>query len=510
MLYLLKTLFVIDTLMVIGLVLFRWALTPSYKHVVSKNIVALALLTPVVALFCGNIYLFCAYLAVAVAFNSRSRAELAGAFVFIIPMMPILSVETGIGSVYLLAISAVLAMGLGALIGYAITSGRGSMSVPRYDLAVSAITLLFVFIYNRDPSLTTLLRGLTVNVLSFVGPYLLVSRSLRNVQDIERLLLRFCMGGMVLAITACFQARLHWVVFQSYYEALRIPFPMASWSLAMRAGMLRTGGAMLDYSSGGLFLACILAMMPFLRPRFRSTGFWAVVAVIIGGLIASQSRGAWIAAIVGLIFAFAYRGLWGKAALLIGGLGLAEAAILLSEGLGGLAAVTGQDEEASGTISYRQMLASQGMDQIKEHPLLGQSPDRLVENMSNLMQGQHIVDFVNGHLFIAMAAGVPLFLLWCGIWLMPVVDAWRHRKMSGELIGVAAAIMVPAMIALIFTSTIDRNLTWPTLALALAGPCLVIAQRQRKSERGSKAAASMGVTKPKRVGPRLVIASPDA
>lgn len=510
MLYLLKTLFVIDALMVIGLALFRWSLKPIYRSIVSRNIVGLALLTPVVALFCGNVYLFCAYLVFAVALNSRSRAELAGAFLFIISLMPILSVETGVGSVYLLAISAVLAMGLGALIGYAITSGQQSVSVPRYDLAVIAITLLFVFIYNRDPSVTSLLRGLTVNILSFVGPYLLVSRSLRNAEDIERLLLRFCMGGVVLAITACFQAQWHWVVFQTYYEALHIPFPMASWSLSMRAGMLRTGGAMLDYSSGGLFLACILAMMPFLRRHFRSIGFWVVVAILIGGLIASQSRGAWIAAITGLIFVFAYRGLWGKAALLIGGLGLAEAAILLSESLGGLAAVTGQDEEASGTISYRKLLATQGMEQIKDHPLMGQSPDQLVENMSSLMQGQHIVDFVNSHLFIAMAAGIPLFLLWCGVWLMPIVDAWQRRKMSGEFIGAAAAIMVPAMIALIFTSTIDRNLTWPTIALALAGPCLVIAQRQRKGERRSSELNSSEFNNQAGVRSLSVIASHDA
>ena len=483
MLYLLKTLFVIDVLMAIGLVLFRWALTPPLRGIVSSKIVALALFTPVMALFCGNIYLFCGYLAVAVAFNSRSRAELAGNFVFLLPLMPSLSVETGVGGVYLFAISAVLAMGLGALIGFAVTRNSRSLALPRYDVAVLAIVGIFIFIYNRDPSLTGLLRGLTVNVLTFLGPYLLVSRAPSSAEDIERLLLRLCLGGTVTAVTAMFQARLHWVLFQTYYQSLHVAFPMMSWTLSLRAGLLRTGGSMVDYSSGGLFLASVLTLMPILRPRFRPTGFWVVLAVLIGGLIATQSRGAWVGAIIGILFVLAYRGRWGSVATLAGGAVAAETMILLFAKSGRLAAIAGQTDEAGGTVSYRKLLASQGMDQIRGHPLTGQPPDQLAANLPDLMQGQHIVDFVNGHLFIAMAAGIPLFLVWCWAWLMPVVEGWRGRRAASNLMGAPAAIVVPAMIALTFTSTVDRNLTWPTIALGLAAPCLMLARRRARARK---------------------------
>lgn len=481
MLYLLKTLFVIDALMVIGLMLFRWALAPQYRALVSLNVVVLALLTPVVALFCHNLYIFFGYLILAVAFNSRSRVELAGSYVFLLPLMPLLSLQIGAGGIYLLAISAVFAMNLGALLGLLVTSKRRTLTLTRYDLAFVAVIAIFIFIYNRDATLTSVLRGFTANIVEFGGPYLLVSRAVATRDEIDKLLIRLCMGGTLTAVTAAFQGRFHWVVFEAYYQSLHIPLPMLSAALSLRAGLLRTGGSIVDYSSGGLFLATILALLPFLRSRFRPIGFWALILTLVIGLIATQSRGAWVAAIVGLLFVAAYRGLWGRMTILAGSAIAVELFILIFAKSGRLAEIAGQTEEATGTVSYRKELASQGMDQIRNHPLFGQSPDQLVANLPDLVQGQHIVDFVNGHLFIAMAAGIPLFLVWASIWLMPIVDAWGRRRQAGNMMEAPAVIIVTSLTALIFTSILDRNLTWPTIALALAAPCL-LAMRRRAND----------------------------
>ncbi len=482
MLYLLKTLFVIDSLMLIGLVLFRWALAPKNRGIVSFKIFVLALLTPVVALFCGNLYIFCAYLTVVVAFSSRSRSELAATYVFLLPLMPLLSLESGVAGVYLFAISAVAAMNVGALIGLVITSKNRTLTLGRYDLGIAVIMAAFIFIYNRDASSTGILRGFTINVIEFGAPYLLVSRAIGTRQDVERLLTRLCLGAMLCAVAALFQARWHWVVFEAYYQALHVPLPMLSASLSLRAGLLRTGGSFVDYGSGGLFLAVIVALMPFLRPQFRPLGFWAISLVVFAGLIASQLRGAWVAAIIGLLFVAAYRGLWTRTLLLGGGAIAAEVFILLFVKTGRLAEIAGSTGEASGTVSYRRLLATKGFEQIQSHPLFGQSPDQLIANMPELVQGQHIVDFVNGHLFIAMAAGIPIFLIWCGIWLMPIIDAWKQQRHAENMMEAPAVIIVTALTALIFTSIVDRNLTWATLAFAIAAPCLIMARRHRRAQ----------------------------
>jgi O-antigen ligase len=475
-----KTLIAIEFLMVIGLGLFRYALLPQYRGTVATSTVVLALLTPVVALFCGNLYLFCGYLVLAIAFNSRSRAELAANFVFLLPLMPALSQETAVGSVYLFAISAVMAMSLGALIGFLVTSGRKHYAQVRIDISVIALIGIFVFIYNRDLSFTVFIRSLITNIVGFVGPYVIISRGMCNRGDIEILLLRLSMGGLITAIVAIFQARKHWVLFQTYYEALHVLIPFGTTTLSMRAGLLRTGGSMVDYSAAGVFLAVVLSLMPMLKTRFRPAGYWAVMILLVGGLFATQSRGGWIAAIIGILFICAYRRQWGRTILLIASGVAAEAVVLLFAKSGTLANIAGKTDEATSTVSYRKLLATRGFDQILAHPLFGQSPQQLVNNLPDLVQGQHIVDFVNSHLFIAMAAGVPLFLVWCYIWLAPVFEAWRHPSrgsVNGDLVEVPIAMIVPVMIAITATSIIDRNLNWPTIALALAGPCFALARQ---------------------------------
>lgn len=482
MIYLLKTLIVIDVLMAVGLVVFRWALVPRHRGLVSGKLAALALLTPAVALFCGNVYLFCLYLVVVVAFASRRRAELAGTYLFLLPLMPMLTVETGVGGIYLLTVSAATAMGLGALIGFMTTGGRAA-TLPRYDVAMWLLVILFVFIYNRNGNPTVLLRGFTTYVLAFAGPYLLVSRAARNADEIERVLLRLCLGATLVAVTACFQARFRWVLFEAYYQALHVNVPITSASLALRAGLLRTGGSMIDYSASGLFLAAIVTLLPLLRRYFRPLGFWVVLLVVIAGLVVTQSRGAWVAAIAGLVIVGAQRGRWARVVLTVGAAAAAQVAIRIVGESSRLAQIAGQTDAANGTVDYRQRLLTRGMEQIRGHPLFGQTPEQLVDNLPDLRQGEHIVDFVNAHLFVAMTAGVPLFALWAGVWAMPVIEGWQRRRGAhAHLAAVPTAIIVPAMVALTFTSFIDRNLTWPIVALGLTASCLTINRRPARPD----------------------------
>ena len=494
MLYLLKTLFVIDVLVATGLLLFRHALAPRYRGVVTGKLVAVALLTPAVALFCGNINLFYLYLAAVIAFNSRSQNELAGALVFMLPSVPLLGTSMVVGGVYLLDASTVIAMGLGALIGFLVTRGRKLPGRARYDTAMWVLVGIFTFIYNHNPEFTDLLREVTVNLLTVAGPYLLVSRAARTVEDLGRTWLRLLMGATVMALTAVFQAARNWVIFETYYQSLHVPIPLTSAALSLRGGHLRTGGSMLDYSAGGLFLAAMLTMMLLLRRQFTRQGFWLVLAVLTGGLLASQSRGAWVGALAGLIFVAAYCGRWNRAMALAGG----AAAVFLLVRAGPLARLGAQTQEAAFTVEYRQRLASRGLDAIRAHPLFGQSPKQLVASLSDLTQGQHIVDLVNGHLSIAMTAGLPLFVIWCAVWLMPIAELWRQRRGTVPLAGAPAAILVPAMVALTFTSFIDRNLAWPVVALGLTLPGLTLGRvgaDRRRAPPGTDAVDRPGVSR---------------
>ena len=479
MFYLLKTLLYIDVLLAVGLLVFRWALVGRYRALVSGKLAAIVLITPVVALFSGNVYLLFLYLAAVVSFNSRSRLELAGVFLFLLPSTPLLSIETTFAGTYLFAFSTVTAMGLGALVGTVATRPRGPRTPLRYDAAVWFLVVLFIFIDNRFASTTVVLRSVAPQVLALAAPYLLVSRAARNLADVEQLLLRWSLGATLMAVTACFQARRHWVLFETYSQALHVPIPLGSAATALRAGFLQSGGSMINYSAGGLFLAGVVVALPLLRRCFHASGYWTVLAVLGGGLLATQSRGAWLATIVGWAAIALWQRRWPRLALLAGG-GLAfQMASLLIPAGSRLAEILGRSGHAQETADYRRDLVSQGLGQVRDHPLLGQPSGQLVSNMSGLTQGQHIVDFVNSHLFVAMATGLPLFSVWCAIWLMPVADGFR-RDRQVPLFGAAIAIIVPTFVALTFTSLIDRNMSWLMVALALSASCVAFARGTRR------------------------------
>lgn len=477
----LKTLAAIEILLILGLLLFRVALARSQRDVLRPGAIAVTLLTPAVGLLCGNALIFYAYLLVAVAFNARSRATLAATYLLMLPMIPALGQQTAAGDVYLLPISAIGAMNLGALIGVAVTPKQRAFVRPGYDIAVLLLIAMFVFIDARGVGAIALARFFFLSVVGFGGPYLLVSRGIASRADLDRALLSLVLAGFLAAVIAVFQTGRHWVLYQTFYQALHVAIPLQSFTSFVRGGLLRTGGPLLDFSVAGVFFAAVLMALPYLKPKFHALRFWGVVAAILGGLFVTQSRGAWVGAALGFAVMLSYRGRLWQTVALVAVAGLLRFVLFLSlSDHSRLAETFGKSGDSAFTADYRKNLLSSGLDQVRAHPLTGQPPKQLVANLPDLVQGQHIVDFVNTHLYMAMTTGVPGFLLWLAIWLMPVMHCWQRRKAApagANPAEVPVGIIAATMVALTATSAGDRNLSWPTIALALAGACAALAGR---------------------------------
>ena len=484
-----KTLVAIEVLLALGLCLYRTALSRPYKDVVSAKAAMLVLTTPVVALLAGSIYVFYAYLVAAIAFTSRSRAELCGTYVLMLPAMPLLVSQTSAGAVYILPLSVILMMNIGALVGIVLTPPpAGRVVRSPYDSAVVLLLFLFVYIDGRNVSGTSVIRSLVNSLIVGGVPYLLLSRGLSRPEDIERTLLRLGLAATIGAIVGIFEMLKHWVLFQSYYDAMHVPLPLLSATLNMRGGLLRTGGPMIDYTAAGLFLAVALVLMLYLYPRFRPAWRLFIMILLLSGLFATQSRGAWAATLAGFMFVLVYRGAWVK---MVGLAGLALSTQLatssLLQGNSRLAETLGSGGAATATADYRKDLLIRGLQQVIAHPLFGQEPKALVRSLDDMIQGQHIVDFVNSHLYIAMTAGVPMFIGWVLIWSLPVLRSWQLRKAAPagrNLAEVPASMIITVMVALSVTSMIDRNMAWPTLALGLAGSCFALAGTKQNKPSG--------------------------
>lgn len=504
----LKTLVIIEALLVLSFLMFRAGLRRDFARVVAPwSLLGINLAIPAVALLSNNFFVFLGALVVLVAASGRSRREIAWSYIAILPMMPSLAQELGAGGVYIFPLSAIAAVNLGALIGSVIRRGRAAHRFAAIDAAVLLFSLALVYIYDRDFSATSFVRAVAIYGLATFVPYWVVARGLSTRFDATIFALRLSLAGFMGAVVGIFQASRHWLLYQRFYEALHVEIPFGSMTMAMRAGFMRTGGPILDYTAGGLFMAVSLVAMLALRKAYRPAWFAAFVAIGALGLFVSQSRGAWTAAIAGYLFLLVARRDYGKAAL-IGGLGGGGLLMVLSLATGRLAQLLGKTDMAADTIDYRQNLFTAGMQQFYAHPIAGQDPKVLASNMPEMVQGQHIVDFVNSHLFVAMTGGAPTFAIWCLMWLIPIAIVLKRRTVDREMdvASLAGAIVFATVIALAATSLIDRNLNWALVSLGMLAAALkrqgapAVAKRALRFPQIARMPAAAAVRRPEHPG----------
>lgn len=484
MLFNLKVLVYLDLLLLIGLLGFREALPRSARDMISPKVVALILATPAVALLSGNVYVFQAYLICAVAFTSRSRMELCCIYLLMLPMAPPLQFYISAGGTYLLSLASFSSINIGAVIGMMLTSGRVRRTDPMLDLSVVLLFLIVTFIDLRGVTATAMLRFVLQSAIGVLPPYLLISRGAADHEDMRKQLLHLCLAAFLGSVVAAFGMVRNWDLYEPFYSALNVSQTMGSTALAIRGGLMRMGGPFEDYSAYGLFLAAIIASLPALRSSFSRIGFSAVSAVLLVGIFSTQSRGAWIGLITGFTLFQWLRGRRTMAAaiVVVGAIGYISLGTILAptSRLGETFGVTGAARE---TVDYRKRLLTLGLEQIAAHPITGQSPDALIANLPELVQGQHIVDFVNAHLFIAMSTGLIGFAVWMVILVSAAVRVTSHSRRDPAdlrrtgLSMVPAVILVSAGVSLVFTSLSDRNLYWLVLALGFAVP--VVTRRGR-------------------------------
>ena len=484
-----KVLLYLEGLLVLGLLVFRASLAPQMRGLIGSRTVFVTLATPAVALLCSNVFILDAYLACAVAFTARTRVEMCGTYLLLLPMTPALQQDLYAGGTYLIPMMTFTALNIGGLLGLLLTRGRVRRTDAAMNAGVLVLALIFMFINARDVTGTGLLRVVISTALLLVPPYLIVSRSVADAEDVRRVLLLLCLAATLGSVIAIFGMLRRWDLYETLYGALGVDRPLTSSYLAVRGGRMRMGGPLGDYSAFGLFLAAVLVLQPSLRSAFRRNWFPVVSGLLVLGLFTTQSRGAWVALLVGYSVSLMLRR---KGAVAAGWLAVAAMGYLA---LGALFAPSSHYADTLGTggasmetAQYRQRLFSRGVEQVVAHPLFGQRPDQLIASLSDLVQGEHIVDFVNTHLYVAMSAGVPALIAWLAMWLVPVARLSGRRRKGAEwvqrsgILVAPAAVLVTVLVALIFTSPIDRNLFWLLIALGLATPALVPNGARRRRE----------------------------
>lgn len=458
-----KLLAFIELLQLAAFAVFVCSLKKSQRRIFGTLDLILLLSIPVIGLFGQTKLVFYGYVFVLPLVSVGRPDRLARRYLMLLPMFPALAESLHVGGIFLGTFSAIDMYNLGALIALAATFYGRARPVAAADAAAWLFFFLSFAVSARGVELNGTLRLIVAALLATIPPYFVLARLIRAPAQAIGAMLFFSLGAFSNAIVALFEVKRRWPLYQGFYDKLHVSFGGLSATLSVRAGMLRAQGPIGNPTSLGLVLALGLVVVLAQRQRFQRPARWVVVAVLAGGMIATQSRGAWIAAALGAGLCFLYQRRGAMVLLVASVLGAALALFRLVGPGGRVGELLGRSGHAELTAEYRSSLLARGLQEVSAHPLTGQTRAQLEVSMNDLRNSEHIIDFVNTHLFAALTMGVGGFLLWMIAWIIPLWLGWsvRRTRAAHSLdapVGVPFGMVVGCFACLAFTSTIDRML----------------------------------------------------
>jgi hypothetical protein len=440
--------------MAIGLLLV--SLREPQRKAIGAPALFMAITMPVIAWSLTNIWLLFAAMLILVPLVARQFHQIVPVYLFSMLLLPALDTPVMIGGLKLVDISVhdTLAIGATAAIWF---NPRKARPLIQYDVTACSVILLLAAAFARETSFSNHVRS-SLNVLIDLGlPYYIASRGIKSIDDLRAGVLWMGTGAMALAGILIYELWRVWPVYNMLYGNYSLP------SLLMvkaRGGYLRASGPFVEPTSVAMVLAiCVLALW-LSRHYFRSPRFHLLcMSVAVFGLFAPQSRGAWVGLLLAIGISEAFKGNHVRLARKVIVLGIAGAGVLLvAQSSPKLSESLGLSGESTQTSDYRKMLFNRGVEEFVKRPVLGASVPRLLATMTDLRQGEGMVDFVNTYIWIALISGIVGLIIFIGAFLFFMVMIWQRRRRllawagAGEVATFLFACLAMLLEMLFFTS----------------------------------------------------------
>lgn len=305
-------------------------------------------------------------------------------------------------------------------------------------------------------------------------PYWVLRQALQSREGLRLCLTLLLQAMLLLALVGVFETLRGWPLYDGVARSWG-----EKWSLTtylMRDGLLRARGSTGHSLALGFVMVVALCLWPWVARSVQSKG-WRLMgwAVLLGGLLASLSRGAWLGAGVAALALALLSQRPARNAVVVGAMSLAAFAVLAATSGSFADLVSRLGSQFGGGTSqmaseYRVQLFNTAMALIVQSPIFG-VPDYLTY-MEHLRQGQGIIDIVNSYLGVTLGGGLVALVPFLGIFLGPLPGLWKlHRKQGaagegGGLAGCLMALTVGEMVLLSSTSSIS---VIGTIYFAMAG-----------------------------------------
>jgi O-antigen ligase len=444
-----------------GLGLFLYCLSPAVARALLWRALVVTVGMPLLAWAFPNVWLLYLVMLVWVPLVAARPAFLAPVYLYSLLLLPDLASTVEFGPVKLFEIGVHDALAVGAAMALCMTSSKGRPGLA-IDIPVVGAMLVLSIALARDTSMTNILR-LVINIGLDLGlPYYIVSRGLRSINELRAALVWLGCGAITLTSILVLEAWKTWPIYNELYAQYGLPMVLL---IKNRGGVMRSGGPFVEPTSAALVLTiCILALWlsrDFFRARWS---YWLIMATALVGLWAPQSRGAWvglvIAMVAGMIFRRQYLGL-ARLALIVGLIG--TTVLVAAQFSPFMAEMTGQTGTSSESGEYRKLLLARGMEEFWHSPIFGFSMPEATLRLSDMRQGEGIVDFVNTYLWLLLISGVVGTAIFFGAFFFLMLNMGKLRRPRPELAGaVPVATFVFASLAmqaemLFFTSFGGRS-----------------------------------------------------
>lgn len=362
---------------------------------------------------------------------ARTRGEAVALFLIASAGLPALTLSVTAGSAFILQPSAFHAISLSLLIASFTCRGQGKVRWGWRDLPMAIFFVLTWIAQARGVNVTSFLRETLNVVLTLAVPYIGLRRSITGSAEIRLLMVSICFAAGVQSILALYEMVSFWPVYNTLFDHFDIPTDFSRW-IKVRGGLMRAHGALPDSTSFGWFLAAALTALLASRRNFPSLLQWGVAALILAlGLYAAGARVGLLAAGIGFVaidlFRRNYAAVFRSAILAAAGY---AALYVVATVTGMFRNVVGLSEDGASTLEYRKQLLTRGLEEFWKHPIAGMPLADVKVALSDLEQGEHIIDFVNAYVYFGLTSGLFGVIAFVMMFLLAMVGAWRSRGSS--------------------------------------------------------------------------------
>lgn len=416
-----KNLIFIEALVILGYAFFFLCLRRAEQREVQLKPFIIFSALPAIAFLSPSLLLVHLCYFFLIPLLARTREEVGLAIVTSLIAMPALQVTPAMAGVSLFDYSVHTTIALGGLCKLLMTKRRGPGLRIRDDIPALAIMALIFFIAVRDTTPTHWLRSAIAIAASLALPYYLVRLSITSHESLRKLCVWLAGAACMLSAIVAYEAIASWPL----YHALNEKFHIYTGALVIkfRFGLMRAEGPLLEATQMGFVLMVGLGATLASRKAFKSGFHYLLLLAVIGlGLVAPQSRGAWVGAAVVVMTAALYNarritpGRWMIPVVAAVALAMAASEWLRTTG------------ETSETVDYRNRLFERGLEEFWASPWVGSSTGAVSARMQDLVQGEGIIDFVNAYLYFALLTGAVGLFGFALALTAPMLRLWRGRS----------------------------------------------------------------------------------